>query len=113
MNSNNEEYLDSLLNSAQKSNSNNPQSALSRMSSKHNASGSPSGSGDIGALVDNSNGNKDLDEIGRLLGKLDANELVDDKMADLLDDIESPTDPAVPMFRVGEAPTSEDVRDPE
>ena len=57
MNSNNEEYLDSLLNSAQKSNKNNPQSALSRMSSKHNTSGSQSGSGDISALVNNSNGN--------------------------------------------------------
>ena len=113
MNSNNEEYLDSLLNSAQKSNSNNPQSALSRMSSMRNSSGSPSGSGDIGALVNNSNGNKDLDEIGSLLSKLDADEIVDDRMADLLDDIESPTDPAVPVFRVGADPTSDDVRDPE
>ena len=89
MNSNNEEYLDSLLNSAQKSNSNNPQSALSRMSSMRNSSGSPSGSGDIGALVNNSNGNKDLNEIGSLLSKLDADEIVDDRMADLLDDIEN------------------------
>ena len=113
MNSNNEEYLDSLLNSAQKSNSNNPQSALSRMSSMRNSSGSPSGSGDIGALVNNSNGNKDLDEIGSLLSKLDADEIVDDRMADLLDDIESPTDPAIPVFRVGADPTSDDVRDPE
>ncbi|MBP3824181.1 MAG: hypothetical protein ILA11_00405 [Butyrivibrio sp.] len=78
-----------------------------------NSSGSPSGSGDIGALVNNSNGNKDLDEIGSLLSKLDADEIVDDRMADLLDDIESPTDPAVPVFRVGADPTSDDVRDPE
>ena len=113
MNSNNEEYLDSLLNSAQKSNSNNPQSALSRMSSMHNTSGSQGGSGDIGALVSNSNGNEDLNDIGSLLNKLDSDELVDDKLASLLDDIEEPTDPAVPTFRVGEAPTIEDVRDPE
>ncbi|WP_155828748.1 hypothetical protein [Butyrivibrio sp. XPD2006] len=113
MNSNNEEYLDSLLNSAQKSNSNNPQSALSRMSSMHNTSGSQSGSGDISALVNNSNGNQDLDEIGSLLSKLDSDEIVDDKLAALLDDIEEPTDPGIPKFRVGDAPSIEDVRDPE
>ncbi len=113
MNSNNEEYLDSLLNSAQKSNSNNPQSALSRMSSMHSTSGSQSGSGDISALVNNSNGNQDLDEIGSLLSKLDADEIVDDKLAALLDDIEEPTDPGIPKFRVGDAPSIEDVRDPE
>lgn len=113
MNSNNEEYLDSLLNSAQKSNKNNPQSALSRMSSKHNTSGSQSGSGDISALVNNSNGNEDLNDIGSLLSKLDADEIVDDRMAELLDEIEAPTDPGIPKFRVGEDPNIDDVRDPE
>ena len=113
MNSNNEEYLDSLLNSAQKSNSNNPQSALSRMSSMHGTSGSQGGSGDIGALVNNSNGNEDLADIGSILSKLDSDELVDDKLARLLDEIEEPTDPGIPKFRIGDSPTIEDVRDPE
>jgi hypothetical protein len=83
------------------------------MSSMHSTSGSQSGSGDISALVNNSNGNQDLDEIGSLLSKLDADEIVDDKLAALLDDIEEPTDPGIPKFRVGDAPSIEDVRDPE
>ena len=116
MKSNDEEYLDSLLNSAQ-SNNNNPQSALSRMASrsKQNTSGSAaeSGSGDISALVDNSSGNQDIKEIGNLLNKLDADELVDEGMAKLLDDIDKPTDSSVPAFKVGEEPTGDDVRDPE
>ncbi len=112
MNSNNEEYLDSLLNSAQKSNNNNPQSALSRMSSRNGSSGN--GPGDIGDLLDNSNGgNSDLNDIGRLLDQLDSGELVDDRMADLLDDIARPTSSSVPTFTVGGTPTSQDVRDPE
>ncbi len=116
MKSNNEEYLDSLLNSA-KSNNDNPQSALSRMASKGNsdtsASISDDNAEDIGALVDNANGNKDLQEIGDILERLDKDELVDDKMASLLDDIAKPTSSEIPIFTVGNAPSAEDVRDPE
>ncbi len=110
MKSNNEEYLDRLLDSAQKSNNNNPQSAISRMSAR-NSSVSGNGSGDISALVDNSNGNKDLNDIGDLLNKLDNDELVDDRLAGLLDSISKPTDPKIPKLRVGG--DSFDVRDPE
>ncbi len=113
MKSNDEEYLDSLLNSAQKSNNSNPQSALSRMSGRKASGSSSNGSGDIGALVDNSNGNKDLGEIGSLLDKLDSGVMVDEAMADLLDDIETPTDADIPTFTVGGTPTANDVRDPE
>ena len=116
MKSNDEEYLDSLLNSAQ-SNNNNPQSALSRMASrsKQNTSGSgtESESGDLSALVENAGGNQDIKEIGNLLNKLDADELLDDGMAKLLDDIDKPSDASVPVFKVGEEPTGDDVRDPE
>ncbi len=113
MKSSDEEYLESLLNSAQQSN-NNSQSALSRMSSRNaSGSGNTSGSGDLGELVNNSNGNKDLNEIGAILNKLDRNELVDQKMADLLDDIEMPGKPGVPKFTIGNNPSSLDVRDPE
>ncbi|SDA68676.1 hypothetical protein SAMN02910275_02150 [Butyrivibrio sp. INlla18] len=117
MNSNNEEYLDSLLSSAQ-SNNDNPQSALSRMSGKGRSSSSTlpenGGAGDIGALVNNSNGsNEDLAEIGSILNKLDNDELLDDSMADLLEDIEKKTDPGIPKFTVGNVPSSNDVRDPE
>ncbi len=113
MKSNDEEYLDSLLNSAQKSNNSNPQSALSRMSGRKASGSASNGSGDIGALVDNSNGNKDLGEIGSLLDKLDSGVMVDEAMADLLDDIETPTDADIPTFTVGGTPTANDVRDPE
>ena len=110
MKSNNEDYLDSLLDSAQKQNSNNPQSALSRMSGR---SSSGSGSGDLGALVSNSNGNRDLKEIGDILDRLDGNEFVDRSMEDLLDSIERPTDPKIPKFTIGSDPSDFDVRDPE
>ncbi len=110
MKSNNEEYLDSLLDSAQKLNSSNPKSALSRMSGR---SASGQGSGDLGDLVSNSGGNKDLEEIGSILDKLDRNEFVDQKMESLLDSIESPTDPRIPKFTIGDDPSSFDVRDPE
>ena len=112
MKSNDEEYLDSLLSSAQKSNSSNPMSALSRIGGKGTFSGS-NGSGDIGALVDNSNGNKDLHDIGSILDKLDRDELVDSSMAGLLDSISRPTNPGVPKFTVGGMPTADDTRDPE
>ncbi len=116
MKSNNEEYLDSLLNSA-KSNNDNPQSALSRMASKGKGDTSAfirdDNAEDIGALVDNANGNKDLQEIGDILERLDKDELVDDKMASLLDDIAKPTSSEIPTFTVGNAPSAEDVRDPE
>ncbi len=110
MKSNNEEYLDSLLDSAQKLNSNNPKSAISRMSGRA-ASGQESG--DLGDLVRNSGGNKDLEEIGSLLDKLDRNEFVDQNMESLLDSIEKPTDPRIPKFTIGDDPSSFDVRDPE
>jgi hypothetical protein len=110
MKSNNEEYLDSLLDSAQKLNSNNPKSALSRMSGR---STSGQESGDLGDLVSNSGGNKDLEEIGSVLDKLDRNEFVDQRMESLLDSIESPTDPRIPKFTIGDDPSSFDVRDPE
>ena len=114
MKSNDEEYLDSLLNSAQQSNNSNPQSALSRMSGrKTSGSASMNGSGDIGALVDNSNGNQDLSELGSLLDKLDSGVMVDEAMSDLLDDIETPTDSGIPTFTVGGNPSANDVRDPE
>ena len=82
MKSNNEEYLDSLLDSAQKSNSSNPQSALSRMSNQHSSGSLTEGdSGDISALVQNSGGsNSDLNDIGDMLVKLDRNQLVDSKL---------------------------------
>ncbi len=116
MNSNNEEYLDSLLNSA-KSNNDNPQSALSRMASKGKGDNSAFDKGsnaeDIGALVENSSNNEDLKEIGDILGKLDRDELVDDKMASLLNDIEKPISSDVPAFTVGNTPSIDDVRDPE
>lgn len=114
MNSNDEEYLDSLLNSARKANSSNPDSALSRMSARGSSGSGFDGSGDLGMLVNNSGGsNDDLNEIGALLDKLDNNELVNEKMADLLDDIERPTASSVPKFTVGGQLSSKDVRDPE
>jgi hypothetical protein len=115
MKSNNEEYLDSLLDSAQKSNNSNPQSALSRMSSTHSSGSLTEGdSGDISALVQNSGGsNKDLNDIGNMLGKLDRHQLVDTKLEDLLDDIETPTDSSIPQFTIGSDPSIDDVRDPE
>ena len=114
MSSDDEKYLDSLLNSA-KSNNKDPQSALSRMSSK-GVNWSDSGEqdtapGDIGALVDNANGNEELAEIGDALNKLDSNEFVDDGLASLLDGIEKPTDPSIPQFSVGGSVF--DTRDPE
>ncbi len=112
MKSNDEEYLDSLLSSAQKSNNSNPMSALSRMSGKSNTSGSV-GSGDIGMLVNNSNGNQDLNDIGSILDRLDRDELVDDRMSGLLDSISRPTNPGIPKFTVGGNRTSGDTRDPE
>ena len=115
MKSSDEEYLDSLLNSA-KSNSN-PQSALSRMSSKANNGNSAellnSESEDIGALIDNSTGNNDIKEVGDLMDKADRDELIDDALASLLDDIQKPSDPGIPKFTVGNDPTEEDVRDAE
>ncbi len=115
MKSNDEEYLDSLLSSARNSNTSNPMSALSRMSGKGTASGpvGSSGSGDIGALVNNSNGNEDLNDIGSILDRLDRDELVDDSLSDLLDSISRPTDSRIPKFTVGGAPSAMDVRDPE
>ena len=115
MSSDDERYLDSLLNSAQSNK--NPGSALSRMSSKAKGEGkslaSETGSGDLGELVSNSNGNEDLAEIGDLLNKLDSDEIIDEKMADLLDNIESPTDEGIPNFTVGKDVSALDTRDPE
>ena len=115
MKSNDEEYLDSLLNSARQSNNNNPGSALSRMSGRGSSgSAASNGPGDVGMLVNNSGGNnEDLNDIGNILDRLDRNMLVDEDMADLLDDIERPTSSAVPKFTVGGAPSARDVRDPE
>jgi len=115
MKSNDEEYLDSLLNSARQSNSNNPGSALSRMSGRGSSgSAASNGPGDVGMLLRNSGGsNDDLNDIGNILDRLDRNMLVDEDMADLLDDIERPTSSAVPKFTVGGAPSARDVRDPE
>ncbi len=117
MRSNDEEYLDSLLNSAQ-ANKIKPDSALGRMSSKVressvNLASDNSDGGGISELVNNSNGNEDLDEIGDLLKKLDANELLDAGMGQMLDDIERPTDSSIPKFTVGNSPTHKDTRDPE
>jgi hypothetical protein len=116
MNANNEEYLDSLLNSAKSSD--NPQSALSRMATKGGKNSSTSqrksGAGDIGALVDNSNGeNEALNDIGSLLDRLDRDEIIDDRLSSMLDDIQKPTDSGIPTFTVGATPTVDDVRDPE
>ncbi len=115
MSSDDERYLDSLLNSAQSNK--NPESALSRMSSKAKGEGnslaSETGSGDLGELVSNSNGNEDLADIGDLLNKLDSDEIIDEKMADLLDNIESPTDEGIPNFTVGKDVSALDTRDPE
>ena len=114
MSSDDEKYLDSLLNSA-RSNNQDPQSALSRMSSKGvnwSDSGEQSDApGDIGVLVDNANGNEDIAEIGDALNKLDNNEFVDDSLSDLLDDIEKPIDSSIPQFSVGGSVF--DTRDPE
>ncbi len=104
----NEEYLDSLLSSAQSNYD--PQSALSRMSSK---GGGPMPEDTMADLVANSNGNSDIAEIGDMLNKLDEGEFVDSKMADLLDNIEKPSKAGIPKFTVGNAPSSLDVRDPE
>ena len=115
MKSSDEEYLDSLLNSAKTNN--NPQSALSRMSSKANNENSAdlldSESEDIGALIDNSTGNKEIAEVGELMDKADRDELIDDSLASLLDDIQKPTDPEIPTFTVGNDPVGEDIRDAE
>ena len=116
MSSDDEKYLDSLLNSAQSNK--NPQSALSRMSPKGKSDGdtfgsSNSGPEDIAELVDNANGNDDLNEIGNLLNDLDSGVAVDSKMADLLDGIESATDPSIPLFTVGNERSTLDTRDPE
>lgn len=115
MSSDDERYLDSLLNSAQTNSD--PKSALSRMSSKakdgEETLGSNMESGDIGELVNNANGNEDLNEIGELLNRLDNDEIIDDKMADLLDNIESPSDNSVPNFTVGNDLSTLDTRDPE
>ena len=116
MSSDDEKYLDSLLNSAQSNK--NPQSALSRMSPKGKSDGdtfgsSNSGPEDIAELVDNANGNDDLNEIGNLLNDLDSGVAVDSKMADLLDGIESATDPSIPLFTVGNERSALDTRDPE
>ncbi len=111
MKSSDEEYLDSLLNSAQQSNN---KSALSRMSSKNTSvPGALGGAGDIGDLVINSNGNQDLSEIGKVLDQLDKNVLVDQQMADLLDDIETPISSSIPKVTIGNNPSALDVRDPE
>ncbi len=108
-----EEYLDSLLSNVQ-ANNNDPKSALSRMSAKGSSAASTSGSDEaMNDLVNNSNGNKDLNEIGNLLNMLDTGEFVDNKMADLLDDIESAATPGIPKFTVGNEPSQLDVRDPE
>ena len=115
MSSDDEKYLDSLLNSA-RSNNKNPKSAISRMSTKGtnwSDSGTHDAPGDIGALVDNENDNEDLREIGQALDRLDRNEFVDESMANLLDDIESATDPGIPQFSVGGNRTIYDTRDPE
>ena len=116
MSSDDEKYLDSLLNSAQSNK--NPQSALSRMSPKGKSDGdtfgsSNSGPEDIAELVDNANGNDDLNEIGKLLNDLDSGVAVDSKMADLLDGIESATDSSIPLFTVGNERSALDTRDPE
>lgn len=116
MSSDDEKYLDSLLNSAQSNK--NPQSALSRMSPKGKSDGdtfgsSNSGPEDIAELVDNANGNDDLNEIGNILNDLDSGVAVDSKMADLLDGIESATDPSIPLFTVGNERSALDTRDPE
>ena len=116
MSSDDEKYLDSLLNSAQSNKD--PQSALSRMSPKGKSDGdtfgsSNSGPEDIAELVDNANGNDDLNEIGKLLNDLDSGVAVDSKMADLLDGIESATDPSIPLFTVGNERSASDTRDPE
>ena len=115
MKSNDEEYLDSLLNSAQQSNNSNQESALSRMAAKRSTSDSPKGGDaeDISELVNNSNGNADLDDIGNMLGKLDRGEALDAGMEALLDSIEEPTDPSIPQFTVGAEPSMDDIRDPE
>ncbi|WP_026515682.1 hypothetical protein [Butyrivibrio sp. MC2021] len=108
-----EEYLDSLLNNV-KSNNNDPKSALSRMSAKGSSAAGVSGSDEaMNDLVNNSNGNEDLNEIGNLLNKLDTGEFVDNKMANLLDNIESAAKPGIPKFTVGNEPSQLDVRDPE
>ena len=114
MKSNDEEYLDSLLSSAQSNN--NPQSALSRMASKGMSGSSPGDVDDpenINELVNNSGGNEDLKDIGEVLNKLDSNEIIDEKMGNLLDSIEKATDPSIPQFTVGGQISSKDTRDPE
>ena len=112
MKSNNEEYLDSLLDSAQKSNNNSAQSALSRISARNSSAPGSGGAGDIGALVNNSGGsNNDLNEIGSLLNRLDRDELVDDRMSGLLSDIEKPIDPRVRRLTIGDQ--NVDARDAE
>lgn len=116
MRSNDEEYLDSLLNSAQSNK--NPKSAISRMSSKGTLDNDTRGSrndesGAISELISNSGGNSDLDEIGDILTKLDKNEVLDNRMSDLLDGIEADSDDTIPQFKVGDTPSAFDTRDPE
>ena len=115
MKSSDEEYLDSLLNSAKTNN--NPQSALSRMSSKSNNVNSgeilETESENLDALIDNSTGNEGIREIGELMDKADKDELIDDALASLLDDIQKPSDAGIPSFTVGNEPSGEDVRDAE
>ncbi len=114
MSSDDEKYLDSLLNSA-RSNNKNPKSAISRMSkgSRSDSGKQNTAPGDIGALVYNESDNEDLREIGEALDRLDRNELVDEGMADLLDSIETVTDPRIPQFSIGGNPSIYDTRDPE
>jgi hypothetical protein len=85
------------------------------MSTQHSSGSLTEGdSGDISALVQNSGGsNQDLNDIGDMLGKLDRHQLVDSKLEDLLDDIETPTDSSIPQFTIGSDPSIDDVRDPE
>ena len=115
MKSSDEEYLDSLLNSAQSNN--NPQSALNRMASKtsRSDSGEPQSgeSEDLSALIDNSSGNKEIKEVGELLDRFDKDEIIDDKLASLLDDIQKPTSSDIPKYTVGDEPTAHDARDAE
>ena len=112
MKSKNEEYLDSLLNSVAKQNNNAGRMFSARENSTEQSEKS-AGSQDIDDLAQDDNA--DAKEISELLKKVDSNELVDDRLGDMLDTF-SKEDSAmdnVPRIKVGSATEEADVRDEE
>ncbi len=95
MKSNNEEYLDNLLQSLKRD-------ANSGIAKTTSEALNIEDTADLGEMIGSSSENNDLNEIGEMFEKLDGGQLLDTGMTEVLDSISMPIDESVPKYTVGD-----------